>query len=71
VLIQSKHQAKIYNKSVECILMGYSSDLKAYQCWNKKTGCILVSRNVQFIEIEDSRLRPFYPGVIANEESIT
>lgn len=30
VLIQNHHNPKIYNRSVECVLIGYSLDSKAY-----------------------------------------
>jgi hypothetical protein len=68
VLVQSGSGArpKIYSRSVECTLVGYSPNSKAYWCYNKKTGCILVSRNVQFIESQDTRPRPLHPGFIAN-----
>src|SRR6266481_9171351 len=60
VLIQSKDQPKIYNRSVECVLVRYSAKSKAFRCWNKQTGCIIVSRNVHFIETKDTKSCPLH-----------
>jgi len=54
VLIQSINQPKIYNRSVECTLIGYSLNSKAFWCWNKQTRWITVSRNIYFIEVKDA-----------------
>ena len=35
VLIQSQHNPKVYEQSVECILIGYDLKYKAYQCYNQ------------------------------------
>jgi Integrase core domain len=58
VLIQSKVNPKIYPHSEECVLVGYSTDSKAYQCWNRKTQHIVTSYNVNFIESQDSIPQP-------------
>ncbi len=34
VLIQSKHNPKIYERSVECVLIGYDLKSKTYRCYN-------------------------------------
>jgi hypothetical protein len=43
VLIQARHVPKIYNRSIECVLVGYSTHSKAYRCYNCATGQILTS----------------------------
>src|SRR6266481_233691 len=60
MLIQSKDRPKIYNRSVECVLVGYSANSKAFRCWNKQTGCIIVSRNIHFIETKDVKSHPLH-----------
>ena len=54
VLIQNRHNPKIYERSVECVLAGYSPNSKAYRCYNQVTGNIVISQNVKFIEKKDS-----------------
>ena len=53
ILIQSETWPKIYNRSLECILVGYLENSKSFRCWNKQTGHIIVSRNVHFVESKD------------------
>ena len=48
--------------------MGYSQNLKAYRCYYPKTGPILVSRNVFFIESKDNHPCLFRPGVEIRSE---
>jgi hypothetical protein len=55
---------KIYNRSTECILVGYSENSKAYRCWDRATGRIHVTRNVTFSKSKDLVPRPLHPGVI-------
>ena len=50
VLIQKDHNPKIYARSIECVLIGYSSDSKAYRCYHHESNKVLVSFNVRFIE---------------------
>ena len=42
ILVMDK-SPKIYNRSIECKLIGYSDNLKAYCCWDSQTGCIHVT----------------------------
>jgi len=60
ILIQSSSRPKIYSRSVECVLVGYSPNSKAFRCWNKQTGHITVSRNVHFIESKDTKPHILY-----------
>jgi len=50
VLIHSGDPPKLYSRSVEYVLVGYSPNSKAFRCWNKQTRHITVSRNIHFIE---------------------
>src|SRR5882672_7133555 len=70
VLIQSSDQPKIYNRSIECTLVGYSENSKAFRCWNKQTGHIIVSRNIHFIEMKDARPCPLHPEQVSSDEDL-
>jgi hypothetical protein len=71
VLVQVVHTPKIYSWLIECVLVGYSPNSKAYRCYDRKASHIIISRNIQFIEVKDSRCRPLHPSVVANEENDT
>ena len=69
ILIQSESQPKIYDQSVEGVLVGYSTNSKAYQCYYPKTGRIIITRHVSFIESKDNTPHPFRPGVEIQEDN--
>ena len=46
---------KIYNRSIECKLVSYSDNSKAYHCWDKWSGQIHTTQNVVFAESQDLR----------------
>src|SRR5882672_59472 len=46
---------KIYNHSIECMLVRYSDNSKAYHCLDRSSGCIHVTCNMFFIESQDLR----------------
>ena len=72
VLVQSERRRKIYSRSIESVLVGYSTTSKAYRCYYPTTGRIIVSRHVSFIEAKDMKSRPYRPGVsIGTDESDT
>jgi Integrase core domain len=71
VLIQNEDRPKIYARSIECVLVGYSQVSKAYRCYNTTTGHIMVSRNVQFIKRKDSVPRPYRPGIVTDPKDGT
>jgi hypothetical protein len=58
VLIQNKVNPKIYQRSEECVLVGYTPNSKAYRCWNRKNKRIVTSYNVDFIELQDATTQP-------------
>jgi hypothetical protein len=68
VLIQNKHNPKIFGRSIECILIGYSTDSKAYICYDKLSRRVLTSYHVKFIESHQTVPKPLHPGKIANAE---
>jgi hypothetical protein len=50
---------KVFNRSVECVMIGYSpTQMDTYQCYERKTGRIHTTRNVDFIESQDKVPRP-------------
>ncbi|THH06955.1 hypothetical protein EW146_g9458 [Bondarzewia mesenterica] len=68
VLIQSTHNPKIFNCSIECILLSYSDNSKAYWCYHHESSQIIISCNVRFIERNDSLPRTLQPGHIVNAD---
>jgi len=50
VLILSRHNPKIYDCSIECVLIGYDFNSKTYRCYNRDTKQIYSSYHVRFIE---------------------
>jgi hypothetical protein len=50
VLIQNRHNPKVYSCLVECVLIGYSLDSKAYRCYHRTSHKVFVSYHVSFIE---------------------
>ncbi|OBZ71895.1 Retrovirus-related Pol polyprotein from transposon TNT 1-94 [Grifola frondosa] len=71
ILIQNRHNPKIYERSTECVLIGYGPDSKTYRCYHKPTHKVVSSYHVEFIESHDSAPKPFHPGLILNEPSVT
>jgi len=66
VLIQNRHNPKLWERSVEMVLIGYGQNSKTYRCYNRATKQVYSSYHVQFIEShEDERLR--YPNVAPPE----
>ena len=62
MLIQNKNNLKIYERSYECVLIGYSLNSKAYWLYHCPTHKIIVSYHVDFIESKDSLPKTFQPG---------
>lgn len=59
VLIQS-HNPKVNARSVECVLIGYSANSKAYRCYHHPTNKVFVSFHVSFIESHETVPHPFH-----------
>jgi hypothetical protein len=50
VLIQNKHNPKIYERSIECVLIGYDAKSKTYRCYHRESKKVVSSYNVEFLE---------------------
>ena len=50
VLIQNKHNPKVYERSLECVLIGYDKNSKSYRCYHRETKRVFSSYHVQFLE---------------------
>jgi hypothetical protein len=57
-----KHNPKIYERSFECILVGYSPNSKAYRLYHPPTHRLVESFHVKFIERKDNVSHPLFPG---------
>ena len=57
-----KHNPKLYERSFECVLVGYSPNSKAYRLYHPATHRVFESFHVKFIERKDDISRPLYPG---------
>ena len=56
---------KIAAKSIECTLVGYASNAKAYRCWHRESGRIVDSHHVTFVEHLNDQPRVSRTGVDA------
>jgi hypothetical protein len=55
---------KIHQRSVECILVEYSENSKAYRCWHQSRSRVHISRNVTLAESQDLTECSLHPSVI-------
>ena len=59
VLIQDRNNPKIYKRStIECTLIGYELNAKAYRCYHRTSRKIITSYHVSFIESHQVALSP-------------
>jgi hypothetical protein len=59
VLILDRNNPKIYSRSFECILIGYSSDSKAYRLYHRPSHKVVQSFHVKFVErIDEGEVVP-------------
>jgi transposase InsO family protein len=49
---------KIAARSIECVLIGYTPNSKAYRCWHRESGRIFDSYHVTFVEHLDLTIPP-------------
>lgn len=54
VLIQNTHNPKIYDRSVECVLIGYGPDSKTFRCYHRSTSKVISSYHVVFVEAHEA-----------------
>jgi len=59
---------KICCRSVECILIGYSPNSKAYWCYHRESQRIHTSQDVCFIESQDGMPTPTIPDEIDTDD---
>ena len=50
VLVQNQHNPKVFDHSVECVLIGYSPDSKSYWCYHRSSSKVFTSYHVSFIK---------------------
>ena len=62
VLILSKHNPKVYERSIECTLIGYEPNSKSYRCYHHASGKVISSYHVRFLESHDGH--PLIPPSI-------
>jgi hypothetical protein len=48
------HNPKLCVQSIKCVLIGYTPQAKAYRCWERSSGKIYNSIDVQFIEANET-----------------
>ena len=72
VLIQNKHNPKVYDRSLECVLIGYDKNSKTYRCYHRETNRVISSYHVRFLESHDGHLPspPEIPMEATSLESI-
>ena len=46
VLIQNKHNPKVFDRSLECVLIGYDPDAKTYRCYHRESKKVISSYHV-------------------------
>lgn len=71
VLILHKHNPKVFVQSIECVLVGYDENSKAYQCYERSTKKVYSSYHVKFIESHNEQLSAptiTAPSVLAESE---
>jgi hypothetical protein len=54
VLVLNRHNPKIYDRSLECVLIGYDLNSKTYRCYNRTTKQVYSSYHVRFIESHET-----------------
>ena len=71
ILIQDKNNPKIYQRSVECVLLGYKPNAKAYRCYHQPSKRIITSYHVSSIESHQTNTTPAQPPKIPTTPSVT
>jgi hypothetical protein len=69
VLIQNKHNPKIFKRGIKCQLISYSHTSKAYICYDKLSRHVLTSYHVEFIESHQTVPTPLHPGQVVNKDT--
>jgi hypothetical protein len=69
VLIQNRHNPKIYECSIECVLIGYDTNSKSYRCYHRPTKRVISSYHVRFLESHEGHNPLPKPMLITNNLS--
>ena len=69
VLIQNRHNPKIYERSIECVLIGYDTNSKSYRCYHRPTKRVISSYHVRFLESHEGHNPPPKPMSTTNNRS--
>ena len=65
-VLHSGNTPKIAARAVECVMIGYAPNTKAYRCWERHSGRIVELYHVRFIEHLDATPHALNPGVLVN-----
>jgi hypothetical protein len=69
ILVKRGRKSKFAPKTVECFLLGYDSNTRAYKVFNKSTRLVEVSCDVVFDETNGSQVEQVDLDEIGNEEA--
>ena len=69
ILIPKKDNPKIFECSIECVLIGYDPKSKSYRCYDCATQKIHSSYHVRFLESHDGHV-PLAPTNSENDETV-
>ena len=58
ILIQNRHNPKLFKRSIECVLIGYDIRSKTYRCYDRHRKVVYSSYHVRFIESHEAPLIP-------------
>ena len=59
VLIQNKHNPKVFDRSLKCVLIGYDDpDAKTYRCYHRESKKVISSYHVRFLESHNGHTQP-------------
>ena len=54
ILIQNHHNPKVFERSIECVLIGYDLHSKTYGCYDCQRKVIYSSYHVRFVESHEA-----------------
>jgi GAG-pre-integrase domain len=69
VLIQNRHNPKLFGHSLECVLIGYDTNSKSYRCYHCASHRVFSSYHVVFIESHNASPHLLSPGLVLGSDS--
>jgi hypothetical protein len=69
ILVKRGRKSKFAPKAVEGFLLGYDSNTRAYRVFNKSTGLVEVSCDIEFDETNGSQVEQVYLDELDDEEA--